>query len=71
MISKRWLHTLAAHDWKVSTPAEQGLDPMLVAELCFKAAELPRLYALLVVKDGYLIAESYSGEGAVHRKNQM
>ena len=44
---------------------------MLVAELCFKAAELPRLYALLVVKDGYLIAESYSGEGAVHRKNQM
>jgi len=24
---------LPGDDWKVSTPAEQGLDPMLVAEL--------------------------------------
>jgi hypothetical protein len=35
---------LSGDDWKVSTPAEQGLDPMLVAELYYNAAKLPRLY---------------------------
>jgi CubicO group peptidase (beta-lactamase class C family) len=62
---------LPGDDWKVSTPAEQGLDPMLVAELYLNAAELETLYALLVVKNGYLIAEGYFNEGAVNRKNQL
>ena len=31
---------LPGDDWKVSTPAEKGLDPMLVAELYYNAAEL-------------------------------
>ena len=52
-------------DWKVSTPAEQGLDPMLVAELYFNAAELETLYGLLVIKNGYLIAEGYFNEGSI------
>jgi CubicO group peptidase (beta-lactamase class C family) len=51
--------------WKVSTPAEQGLDPRLVAELYYNAAELETLYGLLVVKNGYLIAEDYFNEGSV------
>jgi CubicO group peptidase (beta-lactamase class C family) len=56
---------LLRDDWKVSTPAEQGLDPMLVAELYLNATELETLYGLLVIKNGYLIAEGYFNEGAV------
>jgi CubicO group peptidase (beta-lactamase class C family) len=56
---------LLGDDWKVSTPAEQGLDPMLVAKLYHNAAELETLYALLVVKNGYLIAEGYFNGGSV------
>ncbi len=62
---------LVRDDWRVSTPAEQGLDPMLVADLYSHAAKLPRLYGLLVIKNGYLIAESYFNEGAVDRKNRL
>jgi CubicO group peptidase (beta-lactamase class C family) len=50
---------------------EQGLDPMLVAELYFNATRLSRLYGLLVIKNGYLIAERYFNEGVVDRKNQL
>jgi CubicO group peptidase (beta-lactamase class C family) len=62
---------LPGDDWKVSTPAEQGLDPMLVAELYYNAAILPKLYGVLVIKNGHLIAEGYFNEGAVDRKNQL
>ncbi|NOY58375.1 MAG: serine hydrolase [Calditrichaeota bacterium] len=58
---------LPGDDWKVSTPAEQGLDPMLVAELYFDAAELETLYGLLVIKNGYLIAESYFNDGSIEQ----
>ena len=44
---------------QVSTPGEQGLDPMLVARLYHNASELETLYGLLVIKNGYLIAEGY------------
>jgi CubicO group peptidase (beta-lactamase class C family) len=56
---------LQGDDWKVSTPSEQGLDPDLVAKLYRNAAELETLYGLLVVKNGYLIAERYFNEGEV------
>jgi CubicO group peptidase (beta-lactamase class C family) len=59
---------LAVGDWQVSTPEEQGLDPMLVAELYHNAAELETLYGLLVIKDGRLIAEDYFNEGSVEQK---
>jgi CubicO group peptidase (beta-lactamase class C family) len=58
---------LPGDDWKVSTPAEQGLDPMLVAELYLNAAELETLYGLLVIKNGHLIAEGYFNEGSVEQ----
>ena len=62
-------HTpLSGDDWKVSTPAEQGLDPMLVAELYFNAAKLSKLYGLLVIRNGYLIAEGYFNEGSIDQK---
>ena len=62
---------LPRDDWKVSTPAEQGLDPKLVAELYLNAAELETLYGLLVIKNGHLIAEGYFNEGTVDRQNQQ
>jgi CubicO group peptidase (beta-lactamase class C family) len=62
---------LPGDDWNVSTPAEQGLDPMLVAELYHNAAELETLYGLLVIKNDHLIAEGYFNEGAVNRKNEL
>ena len=62
---------LPGDDWEVSTPAEQGLDPMLVAELYLNAAELETLYGLLVIKNGHLIAEGYFNEGSVEQKARL
>jgi CubicO group peptidase (beta-lactamase class C family) len=62
---------LPGDGWGVSTPAEQGLDPMLVAELYYNAAELETIYSLLVIKNGYLIAEDYFNEGSVDQKDRM
>jgi len=59
---------LQGDDWEVSTPEEQGLDPMLVAKLYRDAAELSSLYGLLVIKNGNLIAEGYFNEGSVDQK---
>jgi hypothetical protein len=50
---------LQKHDWEVSTPEEQGLDSELVSEMYFNAAKLETLYSLLVIKNGYLVAEDY------------
>jgi len=58
---------LPGDGWKVSTSAEQGLDPMLVAELYYNAADLETLYGLLVIKNGYLIAEGYFNDGSVEQ----
>jgi CubicO group peptidase (beta-lactamase class C family) len=62
---------LPGDDWAASTPAEQGLDPMLVSDLYHNAADLETLYGLLVVKDGHLIAERYYREGSVERKARL
>ncbi len=62
---------LSRDDWKVSTPEEQGLDPMLVAELYYNAAKLETIYSLLVVKNGYLIAEDYFNEGSIDQKDRL
>jgi CubicO group peptidase (beta-lactamase class C family) len=55
-------------DWGVSTPEEHGLDPNIVAEMYYDAANLDTLYSVLVIKDGYLIAEEYLNEGSVGQK---
>ena len=57
--------------WKVSTPEEQGLDPKSVTELYYEAAQLESLYGLLVVKNGFLIAEGYFNEGSLEQKAFM
>jgi CubicO group peptidase (beta-lactamase class C family) len=58
---------LVRDDWAVSTPEEQGLDPTLVAQLYYNAEQLETLYGLLVIKNGYLVAEKYFHAGAVDR----
>ena len=62
---------LPGEDWEVSTPAAQGLDPDLVAELYYNAAQLESIYSLLVIKDGRLIAEEYFHEGSIDQKINM
>jgi CubicO group peptidase (beta-lactamase class C family) len=62
---------LTGNDWKVSTPAEQGLDPMLVAELYYDAANLETIYGLLVIKNSHLIAERYFNKGSVEQKARI
>jgi len=50
---------LVLADWNVSTPEAQGLDPDLVLSACQKAQKLSSIYSLLIVKNGYLVAEEY------------
>ena len=58
-------------DWEVATPAVQGLDPKLVADLYHNAAELPSLYGLLLVKNGHLIAEGYFNGGGCGQRADL
>ena len=62
---------LTEGDWKVSTPAEQGLDPILVAKLYYNAAKLETIFGLLVVKNSHLIAERYFNKGSVEQKARV
>ncbi|MBG0788465.1 MAG: hypothetical protein H0S79_25525, partial [Anaerolineaceae bacterium] len=50
--------------WPVSTPADEGIDPDLVAELYYNASQLPTVYSLLVFKNDKLIAEDCFNIGA-------
>jgi CubicO group peptidase (beta-lactamase class C family) len=62
---------LTSSDWEVSTPAAQGLDPMLVARLYHNAEGVETIRSLLVVKNGYLIAEKYFHGGSIDAKDRM
>ncbi|MDQ2091788.1 serine hydrolase [Marimonas arenosa] len=55
----------------VSTPEAEGLDPTLVAELYRDAEALPRLFSILVVKNGKLVAEKYFNGGDIDRPSLM
>jgi len=62
---------LDAGDWEVSTPEAEGLDPMLVAELYYNAAQMETLRGLLVVKNGRLIAEGYFNDGSIDQTARL
>jgi CubicO group peptidase (beta-lactamase class C family) len=62
---------LPRDDWEVSTPEGQALDPDLVAELYYSASRLETIYSLLVIKNGYLIAEDYFNKGSVDQKDRL
>jgi len=55
---------ISRDDWPVSTPEEQGLDPESVAELYLEAEDVKTLHSLLVIKNGYLVAEGYFHGGS-------
>ncbi|MBI9046147.1 MAG: serine hydrolase [Anaerolineaceae bacterium] len=61
----------AGQDWSISSPAEQGLDPMLVAEMYHNAAQLETIYSLLVIKNDQLVAEGYFNEGTIDQKSLL
>ena len=54
--------------WETSTPDVQGLDPELVAELYYNAAQMDNIYSLLVFKNGYLVAEDYFNIGKANQR---
>jgi CubicO group peptidase (beta-lactamase class C family) len=58
-------------DWDVSTPEAEGLNPLLVAELYYNAAQMETLRGLLVIKNGRLIAEGYFTDGAIGQKARL
>jgi CubicO group peptidase (beta-lactamase class C family) len=46
--------------WRTAAPAEQGMDPAVVAELDAKvSASYPQVRSLLIVRHGYLVYERY------------
>lgn len=58
----------SAANWDISTPAEQGLDPELIAELYYNASEMENIYSVLVFKNGYLVAEDYFNIGSAEQQ---
>lgn len=58
-------------DWDVATPANEGLDPELVADLYRRAVKLTTLYGLLLVKNDHLIAEGYFNGGTLWQKADL
>lgn len=59
---------LSTQAFTVSTPLEQGMDPLRIAELYYNAAKLKNIYSVLVLKNGKLIAEKYYNEGSVDQQ---
>jgi CubicO group peptidase (beta-lactamase class C family) len=57
--------------WEVSSPEAEGLDPDMVAKLYYDAAKLDSIYSLLIVKNGYLVAEKYFNEGSIDLKSNI
>jgi CubicO group peptidase (beta-lactamase class C family) len=56
--------------WRISTPAEQDLDPKIISKAYRKAGEIKMIHSLLVVKNGYLVAEKYfNGQQMNHTNN--
>ena len=45
--------------WQIATPAGQGVDEAVLDTAYREARNLPNLFSLLVVKNGYLVAERY------------
>jgi len=62
---------LPGGQWPVSSPAQQGLAPELVAKLYYNAADVDTIEALLVIKNGYLVAEKYFHNGGPEKKTRV
>jgi len=50
--------------WPISTPEEQGLDSRKLDEIYEDAQRFDHIYSLIIVRNGFLIAEKYfNGQG--------
>jgi CubicO group peptidase (beta-lactamase class C family) len=58
-------------DWRISTPAEQGVDSTFLHTLYGKAANRSKVFSVLVVKNGYLIAERYFNGASEPQKPRL
>ncbi len=45
--------------WAVSNPTDQGMDSQILDNIFNEAKDLDNIYSLIVVKNGFLIAEKY------------
>jgi CubicO group peptidase (beta-lactamase class C family) len=52
--------------WLISTPSEQGVDPDKLKDVYEAAEKISNIYSLLVVKNGYLIAERYFNNSSIN-----
>lgn len=59
---------LSGSRWETATPAEVGLDSLSLARMFYDAEHSGSTYGVLVLKDGYLVAEKYFREGSVEQK---
>jgi len=57
--------------WTVSTPEAEGPDPMLVARLFYFAQRVQTIKALLVIRNGHLIAEGYFNGGGPNQSTKV
>jgi len=59
-----------SYEWEISTPEEQGLHSNVVSTALKAAEKISFLHSLLVVRNGYLIAEGYfHGYGKYDARN--
>lgn len=65
-ISSSFYTPLELDDWEVSKPEDTGLDSVTIKQLYQTASGIDHLYGLLIVKNGYLVAESYFNGKNVH-----
>ncbi len=63
--------SIPGQDWQVSTPQKQCLDSTLLSRLYFNATKVKTIQALLVVKNGYLIAEQYFHGGGIDQMTKL
>lgn len=50
------------HGWQTSTPAQQGLDPVLLDKMQAAVKEQQiNLHSLLIIRNGYIVSETYYG----------
>ncbi len=54
--------------WVISTPEQQGLEAEHIAALYKNADKQDTLYSLLVIKNGFLVAEQYFNGGSAEEK---
>jgi CubicO group peptidase (beta-lactamase class C family) len=57
--------------WPVSTAEEQGLDRTVLEDGYAAAAQLPYAYSLLIVRNGYLVAEQYFNGNSRDNPNRV